>query len=227
MSYRFAPPTPDYSGGRVGRVSGSTLSAVMSLLGIGALFTAGGAAVSIVLGGSGFFLGLIGGFACLIALQFVRERAPWNLILLFAFTTLEGFVIGSVLDAYLAQGLGKLVLAAAAATGSVTIVAGMIGYYTKRNLARFRPILFIALIALLVACVIGLFVHLTVLQIAISAGGALLFTGFLIFDLNRIAETPNASQGTAIMLAASVYLDVVNLFFFILSLLGFAGNGRR
>ncbi|MFZ0217892.1 MAG: Bax inhibitor-1 family protein, partial [Candidatus Dormiibacterota bacterium] len=178
MSYRYAPPTPDYPGSGAGRVTSSTLSAVLSLLGLGALFTAGGAAISSYLGGAGFFIGLIGGFACLMVLQFVRERAPWNLILLFAFTTLEGFVIGSVLEAYLAAGLGMLVLAAAAATGSVTIVAGMIGYYTKRNLARFGPILFIGLIALIVASVIGLFVHLTVLQIAISAGGALLFTGF-------------------------------------------------
>jgi modulator of FtsH protease len=75
------------------------------------------------------------------------------------------------------------------------------------------------------ASIIGLFLHLAALQIAIAAGGALLFTGFLVFDLNRVARAGQVSQGDTILMAVSVYLDVVNLFLFLLQLLGIArGN---
>jgi modulator of FtsH protease len=202
----------------------TTLNQVLSLLGLAALFTAGGAFAAPYLGGGAFLLGLIGGLVSLLILTFVREHAPWNLIFLFLFASLEGLVLGGILQTYLAAGLGDLVLAAASATGVVVLVAGGIGYTTKRNLAGLGGFLFIGLLVVILASVVGLFVHLTVLEIGISAAAALLFTGFLVFDLNRIARTPAVSRGTAIMLAVSVYLDVFNLFLNILNLLGFASR---
>ena len=62
----------------------------------------------------------------------------------------------------------------------------------------------------------------------ISAAGAAIFTLFLAVDLNRVARTEAPSQGTVIMLAVSVYLDILNLFLFLLSLLGMtSGAGSR
>ncbi|MGH7910974.1 MAG: Bax inhibitor-1/YccA family protein [Candidatus Dormibacteraceae bacterium] len=233
MSYQFGGPQRPYpsAGGQqpyaTPAVGGSTLSAVLGLLGVSALFTAGGAVVSTYLGGAGYLIGLIGMFACMFALQIFRERTPLNLILMFAFATLIGFMVGGVLESYLAAGLGKLVLSAAAATGAVSVTAGFIGYTTKRNLARLGSVLFFALIALIIAIVIGFFVHLTVLELAISAAGAVIFTLFLAVDLNRVARTKAPTQGTVIMLAVSVYLDVLNLFFFLLSLLGMTSGSSR
>jgi modulator of FtsH protease len=199
---------------------GQALGKVLGLLGLAAVFTAVGALLSPGLGRGGFFLGLIGSFGCLIALNFVRERAPLNLILLFAFATFEGVLLGGILEVYLAQGLGLLVLNAASATGLVTLIAGGYGYTTKRDLSGLGSVLFIGLLVLIGASLIGLFLHLPLLQIAIAAGGALLFTGFLVFDLNRVARAGQVSQGNAILLAVSVYLDIVNLFLFLLQLLG-------
>lgn len=221
---RFGTPQQPYARPAIG---GSTLSAVFGLLGLSALFTAGGAVVSIATGGGLYWVGLIGMFITIIALQFLRERAPVNLILMFAFATLVGFMVGAILEAYIAAGLGNLVLAAAGATGAVSTVAGFVGYTTKRNLTRLGPALFIALLALLAAIVIGFFVHLALLQMVIAAGGAVLFTLFLVVDLNRIARTEVPSQGTVILLAVSVYLDILNLFLFILSLLGMTSGSRR
>lgn len=233
MSYQFGGPQRPYPpvGGQQPyarpAIGGSTLSAVFGLLGLSALFTAGGALVSILVGGGVYWIGLIGMFVTLIALQFLRERTPINLILTFAFATLVGFMLGAILEAYIAAGLGNLVLSAAAATGAVATVAGFVGYTTKRNLTRLGPALFIALIALLVAIVIGFFVHLALLQMVISAAGAVIFTLFLVVDLNRIARTEAPSQGTVIMLAVAVYLDILNLFLFLLSLLGMTSGSRR
>jgi modulator of FtsH protease len=200
---------------------GQALGRVLGLLGLAALFTAAGAVTSPAFGRLGFFLGLIGGIGCLIALNFVKERAPLNLILLFAFATFEGILLGGILEVYLAQGLGLLVLNAASATGLVTLVAGGYGYTTKRDLTGMGSVLFIGLLVLIGASIIGLFLHLALLQIAIAAGGSVLFTAFLVFDLNRIARAGQVSQGDTILMAVSVYLDVVNLFLFLLQLLGF------
>src|SRR5215470_8063256 len=104
-------------------VRGQALGKVLGLLGVAAIFTAAGALTAPALGRAGFFLGLIGGLGCLLVLNFVKERAPLNLILLFAFATFEGLLLGGILEVYLAAGLGMLVLNAAAATGLVTLVA--------------------------------------------------------------------------------------------------------
>jgi modulator of FtsH protease len=205
---------------------GQALGRVLGLLGVAAIFTAVGALTTPALGRLGFFVGLIGSFGCLIALNFVKERAPLNVILLFAFATFEGMLLGGILEAYLARGLGLLVLNAASATGLVTLVAGGYGYTTKRDLTGLGSFLFIGLLVLIGASIIGLFLHLALLQIAIAAGGAVLFTAFLVFDLNRVARAGQVSQGDTILMAVSVYIDVVNLFLFLLELLGFARSNN-
>src|SRR2546430_8223466 len=105
-------------------VRGQALGKVLGLLGVAALFTAAGALASPSLGRVGFFAGMIGSIGCVIALGFLKDRSPVNLILLFAFATLEGGLLGGILEVYLARGLGLLVLNAASATGLVTLVAG-------------------------------------------------------------------------------------------------------
>lgn len=201
-------------------ITTDTLSKVLGLLGIAAIFTAGGALVGPTFGRLGFWVALIGSFACVLVLPFVRERFPLNYILLYGFATLEGVLIGSIIESYVAFGQGLLVLNAAAATGIVTLVAGGIGYTTKRNLSGMGGFLFIGLIALIITSVVGIFVHLALLQIIISAAGSLLFSAFLVFDLNRVARAQNVTSGDAIVLALSVYLDIINLFLFLLRLLG-------
>jgi modulator of FtsH protease len=54
---------------------------------------------------------------------------------------------------------------------------------------------------------------------------AVLFTGFLVFDLNRVANARGATEGMVILMAVSVYLDLINLFLALLRLFGFAAGG--
>jgi modulator of FtsH protease len=75
-----------------------------------------------------------------------------------------------------------------------------------------------------VASLIGVFIQQPLLYVAISAGAAVLFTVFLVYDLNRIAQSRRATQGEAILLAVSVYLDVSNVFLALLQLFSF-GRG--
>ncbi len=202
----------------------STLSRVLGLLGVASIFTALGAIVGPSLGVIGLWIGLIGGLVMVFALRVVRERAPLNLILLIVFATLEGVVLGDVLVSYIASGLSVVVVQAAAATAVAALAAGVIGYTTHRDLSGLGGFLMVALIIVIVASVIGLFVHTSFVWTAISAVSAVLFAAFLVYDLNRVARTQGATQGQAIMLAVSVYLDIFNLFLDLLSLLS---SGRR
>jgi modulator of FtsH protease len=189
------------------------------LLAVASIFTAIGALAGLPLGRAGFFIGLIGGLVCLIVLGFVKDRTPLNLVLLYTFAVLEGVFLGQVLDTYVRAGLSRLVLDAAVVTAGVSLVAGAYGYTTKRDLTAFGSILFIGLLIVIGASLLGLFLHLPALYTAISAAAALLFTGFLIFDLNRIARAGEISTGDTVLLAVSVYVDVLNLFLALLSLL--------
>jgi modulator of FtsH protease len=209
-----------YFGQQTAAVERATnLGKVMGLLAVASIFTAIGALAGLPLGRAGFFIGLIGGLVCLIVLGFVKDRTPLNLVLLYTFAVLEGVFLGQVLDTYVRAGLSRVVLDAAVVTAGVSLVAGAYGYTTKRDLTAFGSILFIGLLIVIGASLLGLFLHLPALYTAISAAAALLFTGFLIFDLNRIARAGEISTGDTVLLAVSVYVDVLNLFLALLSLL--------
>lgn len=209
-----------------GVVPSSTLNRVLGLLGVAAAFTAAGALLAPGLGRAGTLVGLVGGLVCVLALNFVRERAPLNLILLYAFATFEGIFLGNIVEAYVQAGLGLIVLDAAAVTAVVTAGAGVYGYTTRRDLTGLGGVLFMGLMAVVGALLVGLFVHLPLLGIAVSAAAALLFTGFLVYDLNRVARAGEVSQGGAILLAVSVYLDILNLFLALLRIFGYLRDGR-
>jgi modulator of FtsH protease len=223
--YSRSTPYADYGSEAALGERPAVLGKVLGLLGFAFLFTAGGAVIGRSLGPGAFLLAIIGSFGTLIALQFLRERSPLNLGLLYAFATFEGVLLGLILESYVARGLGGVVLDAAGTTAAVTLAAGAYGYTTKRDLSGMGGFLFVGLIGVVLASVVGIFIQLPLLYVAISAVAAVLFTGFLVFDLNRVANSRGATEGQAILLAVSVYLDILNLFLALLRLFGFAGGG--
>ena len=223
--YSRQPYTTDYPLTTTERPA--LLGKVLGLLGFAFLFTAGGALIGQQLGPGAFLLSIVGSFGTLIALMFAREKAPWNLALLYAFATFEGMALGLILSLYIASGLGGAVLQAAATTAAVGLAAGAYGATTKRDLSSWGTLLGITLIVVVVASIIGIFVHVPLLYLGISAVAALLFTGFLAYDLNRVALARGATEGQAIMMAVSIYLDLINLFLALLRLFGAFGGGSR
>jgi modulator of FtsH protease len=213
-----------YSSGISVAERGSIIGKVLTLLGFSFLFTAVGAYVGIQIGYAAFWISLIGTFACLFGLFAFKERSPLNLILLYAFATFEGMVIGLILMEYISAGLGGVVVNAALSTGVVTIAAGAYGATTKRDLSNWGGFLFIGLLGVIVASLIGIFVHSTLLYIGISVVAVIIFTGLLIFDLQRVSRARGATEGDAILLTVSVYLDIVNLFLALLRIFGIAGS---
>jgi modulator of FtsH protease len=197
---------------------------VLSLLGVACVCTALGAIIGLRLGPGAMLLGIIGSIGTLIALYFAREKSPFNLWLMYAFATFEGMALGLIVESYLARGLGGAVLNAAVTTGVVTLAAGFYGTVTKRDLSGMSAYLMIGLVAVIVASIIGIFIQSPILHLAVAAVSAVLFSAFLVFDMNRVANTRGATEGAIILLAVAVYLDIFNLFLALLRIFGFFSN---
>lgn len=114
------------------------------------------------------------------------------------------------------------------------ITAGMFGAlalfgtFTKRSLAGVGQFMFMGLIGLILAMVVNLFWQNDALYFVISVIGVLVFTGLTAWDAQRMKQMavalPDGRVGSyAIVGALSLYLDFINLFFFLLRLMG----GRR
>ena len=127
-----------------------------------------------------------------------------------------------------------LLYTGASITSTFIITAGMFGAtavfgsVTKRSLAGLGQFLFMGLIGLILASIVGLFWQSGALQFVISVVGVLVFTGLTAWDAQRLKQMavslPDGRVGAyAVVGALSLYLDFINLFFFLLRFTG----GRR
>lgn len=104
----------------------------------------------------------------------------------------------------------------------------LFGTFTKRSLAGVGQFMFMGLVGLLIASVVNFFVVSSAVNFVISVCGVIVFTGLTAWDAQRLKQMavalPDGRTGSyAIFGALSLYLDFINLFFFLLRLLG----GRR
>ncbi|HRK05596.1 MAG TPA: Bax inhibitor-1/YccA family protein [Chlorobiota bacterium] len=111
--------------------------------------------------------------------------------------------------------------------GGMFGVSAAYGYLTKRDLTGVGSFMFMGLIGLIIASVVNWFMDSSVLDFAISVIGVLVFTGLTAYDMQRLraqAVVMYSEAGLitkrAILSALTLYLDFVNLFLFLLRLLG-------
>jgi FtsH-binding integral membrane protein len=102
-----------------------------------------------------------------------------------------------------------------------------VGYTTKSDLTRLGSLLFMAVIGIIIASVVNMFLGSSQLDYIISFVGVLVFTGLVAYDTQKIKEMNIiGNEGTdedrkeAIMGALTLYLDFINLFIFLLRLFG-------
>lgn len=160
----------------------------------------------------------IAGFACLIGLNVAtaRHRQQLSTTLLLALGLLLGLGLGPAINDY-AQADPAAVWQAAGATAGFVLVLGAIGYGTRRDLSSWARALTWALVALLVFGVVAIFVSIPQTNVIWAVAGLVIFGGYTIFDFNRLRR---AGIDEAVPLAASIFLDVLNVFLFLLELFG-------
>jgi FtsH-binding integral membrane protein len=96
------------------------------------------------------------------------------------------------------------------------------GYFTKKDLSGLGSLLFIGLIAIIIASIVNIFIGSTVFQMVISAIAILIFLGLTAYDTQQIREEVSMeNDGVAeIRGALSLYLNFINLFLSLLQLFG-------
>ncbi len=178
-----------------------------------ALFAAGaylGRGLSYGLG----FVWFIAAFICLIAMNFtVRKSQQVTVVLLCAFGLLIGLAISPVLT-YYAGTNPQALWTAGGATALFIAGFGAAGYATRRDLSAIARVCFFALLALIIFGIVLIFVQIPGGDLIYSVLGLVIFAGFTMFDFQRLRTSKDIRS--APLLAASIFLDILNVFLFFL-----------
>ena len=184
--------------------------------------TAGLFAVGAYLGrdlsyGWGLVLYLVS-FGCLFGMNFaIRQSQQLAIGLLFGFGVLVGLATAPTI-AYYATTNPQAVWQAGGATALFIAGFGAAGYATRRDLAPLARILFWALLALIVFGVVTIFVRIPNGALIYAILGLVIFAGFTMVDFQRLRRTKDIRA--APLLAASIFLDILNVFLLLLSIFG-------
>jgi FtsH-binding integral membrane protein len=155
-----------------------------------------------------------------------RISAGTAQMVFWGFAALMGLSISSIFAVYTGMSIARVFLITAIAFGGLSLV----GYTTKKDLSGMGTFLMMGVIGLLAAMIINLFLQSDALMWAVSVIGVLIFAGLTAYDTQKIKNEYLAMRSTpggeawlekgAIMGALHLYLDFLNMFMFLLHLLG-------
>jgi FtsH-binding integral membrane protein len=214
MSSDAVPVGRPISRERAGTLFGQTMGLVA--------VTAGLFAVGAYLGrdlsyGWGWLL-FIAAFGCLIAMNFAVQRSEGLAVaLLFGFGLLIGVATAPTLS-YYASADPQAIWQAGTATALFIAGFGAAGYATRRDLSALARVLFWALIGLIVFGIVTIFVQIPGGAVIYAVVGLVIFAGLTAYDFQRLRRSQDIR--TAPLLAASIFLDILNVFLLLLSLFG-------
>jgi uncharacterized protein len=172
-------------------------------------------------GGIGI-VAFIAAFAALIGMRFAARRSVQLTVgLLAAFGLLIGLAVAPTI-AYYGSMDPRALWEAGGATALFIAGFGAAGYATRRDLTAIARASFWALVALIVFGIVLIFVNIPHGELVYSVLGLVIFAGFTLFDFQRLRT--NTDITTAPLLAASIFLDVLNVFLFFLQI--FASDER-
>jgi modulator of FtsH protease len=162
-------------------------------------------------------------FAVLIGMQFAVRRSPQAAIaLLAAFGLLMGLGVAPTL-AYYAAADPQALWQAGGATALFVAGFGAIGYATRRDLTALARTAFWALVALIGFSIVLIFVNVPNGALIYAVAGLVIFAAFIAIDFQRLRRS--AEVESAPLLAASIFLDILNVFLFFLQI--FRGGDNR
>jgi len=163
-------------------------------------------------------LGIVG----FISFRIARIEVGTALTLFLVYAGVLGLFLSTIFLVYTQSSIGRVFFITAATFGAMSLW----GYTTRRDLTSMGSFLFMGLIGIIIASLVGMFWHSGALQFVISIIGVIVFTGLTAYDTQKIKEFYYVGDdGTvagrkAVMGALSLYLDFVNLFLMLLRLMG-------
>lgn len=168
---------------------------------------------------------VIAEFALVFALSSALNRLSLSVatLLFVVYSVLNGVMFSSIFLVYTMSSVANVFFITA---GTFAAMAAY-GYFTKSNLTTLGKYLLMALIGLVIATVVNIFVGSSMLSLVISYAGVLIFVGLTAYDSQKIkqmlaqqVDADETAQKVALLGALTLYLDFINLFLYLLRLLG-------
>jgi modulator of FtsH protease len=162
-------------------------------------------------------------FGMLFVVSALRNSA-WGIAAVFGFTFVAGIMLAPMLQhaAGFKNG-GQLIALAGGMTAGVFLVMATIATVSKRDFSFLGKFLFVGLVLLIVASLANLFFAVPAASLAISAIAVLIFSMYLLYDVNQIVR---GGQTNYIMATIGIFLDLFNIFVNLLNIL-MAFSGQR
>jgi len=163
-------------------------------------------------------------FAFILALNFGIERMSYaTATLVFAgFATVMGISLSSIFLVYTGASIAATFFVTAGTFGAMALI----GATTKRDLTKMGSYLMMALIGIIIASVVNIFLKLGPLNLIINIAGILIFCGLTAYDVQKLMRISQAEDGSermkkySVIGALSLYLNFINLFLFLLRFMG-------
>lgn len=166
---------------------------------------------------------LVGAFGLMFAIE-KNKDSSLGVGLLLLFTFFMGVMLSRLLGFVLGMSNGsQLVMMAFGGTAVVFGTMATLATTIKRDLSGMQKFLFIGAIVILVAALANIFLQLPALMLTISVLAIVIFSAFMLVDLQRVV---NGGETNYVSATLAIYLDVYNVFSNLLALLGIFGGNR-
>lgn len=169
----------------------------------------------------GLLLTLVG-FYGLYFLTMKLRNSAWGLLSTFALTGFMGYTLGPILNRYLGMANGAELIVSAF-TMTAVVFGGLSAYVlvTRKDMSFLSGFLTVGFFVLLGGSIAAMLFHLSVLQLALSAGFVLFSSAAILWQTSEIVQ---GGERNYIMATISLYVSIYNLFLSLLQLLGIMGR---
>lgn len=183
--------------------------------------------IQLMMENSLFFWGLLlaeVGVVVYLTARIHRMAFSTATVLFILYSLLNGVTLSVLFLVYTFSSIATTFFVTAGTFGAMALV----GYVTRRDLSRIGSLCIMGVIGLIIASVVNLFLHNSMMDLVISCAGVLVFVGLTAYDAQKIKrllmtegmEVNETTQKIALLGAMTLYLDFINLFIYLLRLLG-------
>ena len=197
----------------------------LAITGLTALFVADSNLIEVIFSSGSFWMLVIAELAVVwfLSSRIMKLSMPVATVAFAVYSLLNGVTLSPIFLVYTGESITSTFFITAATFGTMAVF----GYTTKRDLSSWGSYLMMALIGLIIASVVNIFLGSSLLMWAVSYLGVLLFVGLTAYDTQQLKAMIAASIGdeeqtkkVALLGALNLYLDFINLFIYLLRILG-------
>jgi uncharacterized protein len=145
-----------------------------------------------------------------------RISASTAKLLFLGYAALNGLTMSAIFVAYTSSSIASTFLITAGMFGTMSLF----GYLTKSDLTSWGSFLFMGLVGVVIASLVNIFLHSSMIYWVVSFCGVIVFTGLTAYDTQRISRMGDVGGKGAVLGALTLYLDFINMFLIMLRLLG-------